>query len=46
LGPARGAVLERSRQNERELSMPYWEVYGERTDEPSKLRTDVYYLLK
>jgi hypothetical protein len=33
------------RHHGRQISMPYWEVYGDWEEDPSKLRTDVYYLL-
>ncbi len=29
-----------------QITLPYWEVYGDWDDDPSKLRTDVFYLLK
>lgn len=27
------------------IAVPYWEVYGDWDDDPSKLRTDVFYLI-
>jgi hypothetical protein len=30
----------------REIALPFWEVYGDWSDDPAKLRTDVLYLLK
>jgi effector-binding domain-containing protein len=45
LGAAHDAVVEWCRSNGRRLSGTSWEVYGHWTDDPTKLRTDVYYLL-
>jgi len=38
-------VIEWCRSQGHRLSGTRWEVYGHWTDDPSKLRTDVYYLL-
>jgi effector-binding domain-containing protein len=46
LRSAHEAVREWCKQNGREIALPFWEVYGDWNDDPSKLRTDVFYLLK
>jgi len=46
LGPAHRAVRDWCKHNGREIALPFWEVYGDWNDDPSKLRTDVFYLLK
>ncbi|HYL37946.1 MAG TPA: GyrI-like domain-containing protein [Bryobacteraceae bacterium] len=43
---AHRAVREWCRENGHELVLPFWEVYGDWDDDPAKVRTDVYYLLK
>jgi len=45
LGDAHHAVIEWCRTNGRRPTGIRWEVYGHWTDDPAKLRTDVYYLL-
>jgi effector-binding domain-containing protein len=49
LGAAHEAVREWCRANERRLAGPNWEIYGHWQDEwntnPSRIRTDVFYLL-
>jgi effector-binding domain-containing protein len=49
LGAAHHAVHEWCRANGRQLAGPKWEIYGhwlsEWDTDPSKIRTDVYYLL-
>jgi effector-binding domain-containing protein len=45
LGPAHAAVRKWCKQNGRESVAPYWEIYGDWSDDPAKLRTDVLYLL-
>jgi effector-binding domain-containing protein len=49
LGAAHDAVHQWCTANDRKLSGPRWEIYGhwlpEWTSDPSKIRTDVYYLL-
>jgi effector-binding domain-containing protein len=45
LGEAHHAVIDWCRVNGRPLSGTRWEVYGHWTDDPTKLRTDVYHLL-
>src|SRR5262249_3949851 len=46
LGPAHEAVRAWCKSQGHELAGPYWEVYGDWSDDPAKLRTDVFYLLK
>ena len=46
LGAAHDAVIEWCRSKGRRLTGTRWEVYGHWTDDPAKLRTDVYYLLE
>jgi effector-binding domain-containing protein len=50
LGEAHDAVHQWCAAHHREAALPCWEVYGHWVDEwnkdPSKIRTDVYYLLK
>jgi len=45
LGGAHQAILEWCKSNGRALAGPSWEIYGHWTDDASRLRTDVYYLL-
>ena len=45
LGDAHDAVVQWCRANGRRLSGTSWEVYGHWTDDPTKVRTDIYYLL-
>ena len=45
LGEAHAAVIAWCRAQQRDLAGPRWEIYGHWTDDPSRLRTDVYYLL-
>jgi len=45
LGAAHEAVIEWCRTNGHRLSGTRWEVYGHWTDDPAKVRTDIYYLL-
>ena len=45
LGAAHAAVKQWCRTNGHRLSGTRWEIYGHWTDDPAKLRTDVYYLL-
>lgn len=40
------AIRKWCRQNGYEITLPYWEVYGDWDDDPAKLRTDVFYLLE
>jgi effector-binding domain-containing protein len=50
LGDAHRAIRDWCAANHRTLAGPNWEVYGhwvpEWNDDPSKIRTDVYYLLR
>jgi hypothetical protein len=46
LRAAHNAVRAWCRQNQRETALPFWEIYGDWSDDPAKLRTDVLYLLK
>ncbi len=45
LGQAHNAVRDWCRAQGLTLAGPSWEVYDHWTDDPTKLRTDVYYLL-
>jgi effector-binding domain-containing protein len=40
------AIHEWVRENGRHIAGPSWEVYGDWSDDPAKLRTDIYYLLR
>lgn len=46
LTEAHAAIREWCRQDKRPIAGPNWEVYGHWNDDPGKLRTDVFYLLK
>lgn len=46
LGAAHDAVVEWCRAHGRQRAEASWEVYGHWTDDESRLRTDVFYLLK
>ncbi len=46
LGEAHEAIQQWSTIHHRLLAGPCWEVYGHWTDDPVKLRTDVFYLLR
>ncbi len=43
---AHGAVRQWCKDNGRKIAGPNWEVYGDWSDDPSQLRTDIYYLLE
>jgi len=43
--PAHEAIHQWVRENGRQFAGPSWEVYGHWSDDPAKLRTDIYYLL-
>jgi effector-binding domain-containing protein len=45
LGPAHEAVMAWCKQQGERLAGPFWEVYGDWSDDPATLRTDVFYLL-
>jgi predicted transcriptional regulator YdeE len=44
--PAHEAIHQWARENGRHLAGPSWEVYGHWSDDPAKLRTDIYYLIE
>jgi effector-binding domain-containing protein len=46
LGAAHRAVRAWCKENGYQRAGPFWEVYGDWNDDPAKLRTDVYYLLR
>ena len=46
LGEAHAAICKWCSDHGHALAGPSWEVYGHWDDDPSKLRTDVFYLLK
>jgi effector-binding domain-containing protein len=46
LGAAHAAVVEWCRTNGHRMTGSRWEVYDHWSDDPAKLRTDIYYLLK
>jgi effector-binding domain-containing protein len=43
--PAHTAIHQWARENRRQLAGPSWKVYGHGSDDPAKLRTDIFYLL-
>jgi effector-binding domain-containing protein len=43
--PAHESIHKWARENGRKLAGPSWEVYGHWSDDPAKLRTDIFYLL-
>ncbi len=43
--PAHAAIHAWVRENGRRLAGTSWEVYGHWSDDPAKLRTDIFYLL-
>lgn len=45
LGEANAAIIDWCRAKGRALAGPSWEVYGHWDPDPTKLRTEVYYLL-
>ena len=45
LGEAHQAIHDWSREQERKLAGPRWEVYGPHSDDPAEVWTEVYYLL-
>jgi effector-binding domain-containing protein len=45
LGEAHQAIHDWSREQERKLAGPRWEVYGPHSDNPAEVWTEVYYLL-
>ena len=46
LGAAHHAVIDWCRAHGRDLAGPRWEVYGHWTEDESRRRTDVYYLVQ
>jgi effector-binding domain-containing protein len=46
LGEAHEAIHHWCTKQELTLAGPFWELYGHWTDDPAKLRTDVFYLLQ
>jgi effector-binding domain-containing protein len=46
LRAAHEAVRQWCKTNGREIALPFWEIYGDWSEDPSQLRTDVLYLLK
>jgi hypothetical protein len=46
LGQAHSAIIDWCRSHGRTPNGTRWEIYGHWTDDVSKLRTDVYYLLE
>ena len=46
IGTAHDAVRAFCAQHGHERAGPFWEVYGDHNDDPRKLRTDIFYLLK
>jgi len=46
LGEAHDRVIEWIRKNGRTRAGVGWEVYGHWDDDPAKVRTDIYHLLK
>ncbi|MGD1071483.1 MAG: hypothetical protein ABSB15_15180 [Bryobacteraceae bacterium] len=45
MGPAHEAIHRWARETGHKLAGPSWEVYGHWSDDPAKLRTDIFYLL-
>ena len=43
---AHGAIRQWCRDNRRSIAGPNWEVYGDWSDDPAQLRTDICYLLE
>ena len=46
LGDAHRAIVKWCADHGHEFAGPNWEIYGHWDDDPAKLRTDVFYLLK
>jgi effector-binding domain-containing protein len=46
LGEAHAALRTWCAEKGHALAGPFWELYGHWEDDPSKLRTDVFYLLR
>jgi len=45
MGPAHEAIHRWARESGHRLAGPSWEVYGHWSDDPAKLRTDIFYLV-
>ena len=45
MDPAHAAIHQWVRENGRKFAGPSWEVYGHWSEDPAKLRTDIFYLL-
>jgi effector-binding domain-containing protein len=45
LGDAHAAIRKWFSEHQREAAGPNWEIYGHWNDDPSQLRTDVFYLV-
>src|SRR5271168_3821380 len=45
LGDAHRALVQWAADHKRLLAGPNWEIYGHWTDDPTRLRTDIFYLL-
>jgi effector-binding domain-containing protein len=45
LGEAHQVIHDWSREQERKLAGPRWEVYGPHSDDPAEVWTEIYYLL-
>jgi effector-binding domain-containing protein len=46
LSEAHSAVRNSCKENNHRVAGPNWEIYGHWSDDPNKLRTDVFFLLK
>jgi len=46
LGKSHGAIFEWSRAHGRQLDGTCWEIYGDWEEDPAKLRTDVFHLVR
>jgi effector-binding domain-containing protein len=46
LGEAHDAILRWCRDHHRDQAGPNWEIYGHWDDDPAKVRTEVFYLLR
>jgi effector-binding domain-containing protein len=46
LGQAHSAIHDWCAKHGHSLAGPSWEIYGHWTDDPTQLRTDIYYLLR
>jgi effector-binding domain-containing protein len=46
LSEAYSAIQNWSKESGRQFAGPFWELYGHCNDDPAKVRTDIYYLLR